>query len=65
MATVERLHAGGAVEVHLGPVFVRYAGPPVAEPTSIEQRLDDREAELERQKAEAAERRKLEEWSAS
>jgi hypothetical protein len=65
VSTVERLRAGGAVEVQLGEVVVRYAGPPVAEPASIEQRLDDREAELERQKAMAEERRKLEEWSAS
>lgn len=64
MRTVERLRAGGAVEVQLGEVVVRYAGPPVAEPASVEQRLDEREERFEREKAEAAERRKLEEWSA-
>lgn len=64
MRTVERFRAGGATEVTLGPVTVRYAAPPVAEPSTLEQRLDDREAELERQKAAAAERRKLEDWSA-
>jgi hypothetical protein len=64
VATVERLRAGGAVEVQLGEVVVRYAGPPVAEKPTAEQRIEDREEQLERERAAAAERKRLEEWSA-
>jgi hypothetical protein len=50
--------------VQLGEVVVRYAGPPVAEKPTAEQRIEEREEQLERERAAAAERKRLEEWSA-
>lgn len=53
----------------MGPVSVRYAGTPADSlegfASRVEARMDEREERLEAEKAAAAERRKLEEWSAS